>query len=177
MNVRVIAAAMLSLTVGACGASDGDSSEANFALNVSDSSTAGDVGLPAYPGSKPYEDGDDDSNAADIGISLPWFGLKVVAVELETTDEPEKVAAFYRKALSKYGEVLECLDTSEGQNDRKASQAERDSEALTCKPDDPGSHSIVYKVGTENNQRIVAIKPHRGGTQFNLVHVNIRDED
>src|SRR5690606_31784583 len=130
MNVRVIAAAMLSLTVGARGASDGDSSEAKSAPNGSDSSTAGDVGLPAHPGSKPYEDGDDDSNAADVGISLPWFGLKVVAVELETTDEPEKVAAFYREAMSKYGEVLECRGASEVQNDRKASKADRDTDAL-----------------------------------------------
>jgi hypothetical protein len=35
----------------------------------------------------------------------------------------------------------------------------------------------VYKVGTENNQRIVAIQPHKSGTQFSLVHVDIRGDD
>ena len=49
-----------------------------------------------------------------------------------------------------------------------------DSDEIACDADDPGSHSIVYKAGTESNERIVAIKPHGSGTRFSLVHVDKR---
>ncbi len=171
-GIRLVAAAVLSLSVGACGAGEGGSDGLELGLKVSDEGTAQGVGLPAYPGSKPYKD-NDDSNAADVGISTPWLGLKVVAVELETRDEPEKVTAFYRKALAKYGEVLECS----GNGETEASDSRDDTDELTCDYDDPGSHGIVYKVGTKNNQRIVALKPHGSGTQYSLVYLNIRDDD
>jgi hypothetical protein len=166
-------AATLSLAVGACGAGENGSRGLELGFKVNDNATARAVGLPTYPGSKPYKDGDDDSSAADIGISTPLFGLKVVAMELETADKPERVAAFYRRALSKYGDVLECNDA----DDRKRnSESSADSDAVTCDPDEPGRHSVVYKVGTEKNQRIVAIEPHGKGTRFSLVHVDIRDD-
>lgn len=168
---RIVAAATLSLAVGACGAGEGGPGE--LGLKISEEATPRSVGLPAYPGSKPYK-GDDDSSAADIGISTPLFGLKVVAVELEAPDEPEKVAAFYRKALAKYGEVVECID---GDDAAAANERSDSSDQLTCDPDEAGSNSVVYKVGTEKNQRVVAIKPLGQGTQFSLVHVNIRGDD
>jgi hypothetical protein len=173
-GIRLVAAAMLSLAVTACGAGEGGSGELELGLKATDKATAAGVGLPAYPGSKPYTDDEDDSSAADIGISTPLFGLKVVAVELQVADTPERVAAFYRKAMSKYGEVIECR--SPGDAEGKSERTD-DSDRVTCDPGEPGSHSIVYKVGTENNQRIVAIKPHGRGTQFSLVHVNIRGDD
>ena len=168
-----LAAAMLLLTVAACGASEDDSGEFAFGLNVSDETTARAVGLPAYPGSTLYKDHDDDSSGADIGISTPLFGLKVVAMKLESPDDPEAVAAFYRKALSKYGDVLECTDAGGG-NGKRAANA--DGNELTCEPDEPGAHNAVYKVGTEKNQRIVSIDSHGSGTRFSLVHVDIRDD-
>ncbi len=171
-GIRFVAAATLSLVVGACSAGEGGSSEIGF--RVSGEATPRNVGLPAYPGSKPYK-GDDDSSAADIGISMPFFGLKVVAVELETSDEPKKVAAFYRKALAKYGDVLECVDGDHRDDARNKNERRDGSDELTCDDDEPGTHSVVYKVGTEKNQRVVAIKPLGQGTQFSLVHVNLRD--
>lgn len=168
-GIRLVAAATLLLAVGACGAGEGGSSELGF--KISEEATPRNVGLPAYPGSKPYK-GDDDSSAADIGISTPLFGLKVVAVELEAPDEPEKVAAFYRKALAKYGEVVECIAGRDGADER----SDR-SDRLTCDSDEMEKNSVVYKVGTEKNQRVVAIKPLGRGTQFSLVHVNVRGDD
>jgi hypothetical protein len=94
------------------------------------------------------------------------FGLKVTAVKLESGDEPEQVARFYRKALSKYGDVLDCSESA-----AKAAA----SGGLKCEASDSDGHSQVYKVGTEKNQRIVAIKPHGKGSRFDLVHVNVRD--
>jgi hypothetical protein len=177
MNMHVagfrLFAAMLSLALGACGASEDGSRGLELGFKVNDNATARAVGLPTYPGSRPYKDDDDDSSAADIGISTPLFGLKVVATELETADKPERVAAFYRKALSKYGDVLECNDADDRKRESKPGA---DGDEVTCDPDEPGTHSVVYKVGIEKNQRIVAIEPHGNGTRFSLVHVEIRGD-
>jgi hypothetical protein len=163
---------MVSLAMGACGAGDTDSN-GKFAagLTLSDEAVAADAGLPAYPGAKPYKDGDASNAAANLELSTPVFGVKVIAMDLETGDEPERVARFYREALSKYGSVLECRD---GAGDSKRSAANDNS--LVCESDDRDTHSVVYKVGTEQNQRIVAIKPHGGGTRFSLVHLDVRGE-
>lgn len=165
---------MLLLATGACGAGDTDSNkglEATF--RVGDAATTADVGLPAYPGAKPYKNADETSSAANLGLSTSLFGFKVVAMKLETRDEPRKVAVFYRRALSKYGNVLEC----DGATDRTGeSHSDGEGDALVCEPDENDAHSVVYKVGTKDNQRIVAIKPHDNGTQFDIVRLEIRGE-
>jgi hypothetical protein len=163
--------AVLSLSAAACGASEGPGGR-ELSLKVTDKTTARAVGLPAYPGSKLYKDHGEDPSGADIGISTPLFGLNVVALKMESSDEPESVAAFYHKALSKYGDVLECSDASDRKRTREPSA---DTDGLTCDADEPGPHAVVYKVGTENNQRIVAIDSYGSGTRFSLVHVDIRD--
>lgn len=179
MNVRVaanrIVFVVLLLAVGACGAGETDSKgELDVGLRASGEATAADAGLPAYPGSKPYKDTDQSSSAANIGLSTPLFGLNVVAMNLEVADKPERVGAFYRQALSKYGNVLECSDTADKK--AKSKPSTESSDELECDADDPGTNSVVYKVGTEDNQRIVAIKPHGSGTRFSLVHVDKRDK-
>lgn len=173
--------AMLSLTagVGAAGAAHVAVAKENgfeLGLNVKGEATPGDVGLPTYPGSKPYRDADDDSSAATIHLSAGLFGLKVVAMNLESSDAPQQIAAFYQRALSKYGDVIEC-------GDRTATRSKADPDAangdhrVACDAGDPGEHSVVYKVGTHDDQRIVAIKPHGDGARFSLVHVKTREDD
>jgi hypothetical protein len=162
-----LAVAMLSLAAGACSADDSGSKGVEGHFILSEQATAADTGLPTYPGSKAYTDGD-DSNSANIALSTSLFGFKVVAMNLESADKPERVAAFYRQALSKYGKVLECSNTAD------AGKQPESTGVLTCESDEPGSHSVVYKVGTDENQRIVAIKPHGSGTRFDLVHLDIR---
>lgn len=176
MNVHVVrsrvAVLMLSFAVGACNAGE-SGSEGGLELRLKDEATAADAGLPTYPGAKPYTDGDESGNAANLRLSTAAFGFKVVALDLETSDKPERVAAFYRKALSKYGNVLECSGGADRR--RESERGVKRTGELECDEDDAGSHSLVYKVGTEQNQRIVAIKPHGGGTRFSLVHLDIRD--
>lgn len=169
IGTRLIGVAMLSFALGACGMGEGSSNGFSLGVDVGDKATSKALGLPAYPGAKPYKDHEDDTSAADIGISTPLFGLRVAAAKLETPDKPEKVARFYRDALAKHGEVLECPDKSTGASKRK----KRD-DALTC--DDDHSHSLVYKVGTKNDQRIVAIDRHGDGTRFSLVRVDVRGD-
>jgi hypothetical protein len=173
MNVRIACVALLSLAGAACSAGDSEGKDGlGLGLKVSAEATAADAGLPAYPGAKPYKDEGSSDSAANLGISTPLFGLKVVAMNLETGDEPQRVARFYKQALAKYGKVLECTQDS----DKASPEGDSDSNELHCDFDEPGSHSVVYKVGTEENQRIVAIKPHADGTRFSLVHVNVRED-
>ena len=165
---------VLSLAVAACGADEHGSTGGVQASFVAGGVTAPDVGLPTYPGAEPYTHDDNSSDSANVDISTPLFGLKVVAVQLQTADNLEKVAAYYRQALAKYGPILECSDAAK--RERKTEVRTADDDELTCDPDEPGSHKVVYKVGTDKNQRIVALKPHGGGTQFSLVHVDTRGE-
>lgn len=178
MNVQVASirmmGVMLSLAVAACGADEQGSTGGVQASFVAGGIAAADVGLPTYPGAKPYTHDDNSSDSANVDISTPLFGLKVVAVQLETPDDLEKVAAYYRQALAKYGPILECSNAAKGEKNTESRAT--DDGKLTCDPDEPGSHKVVYKVGTETNQRIVALKPHGKGTQFSLVHVDTRGE-
>jgi hypothetical protein len=164
----------LSLLVGAaCVAGETPARDGlDIGLKARGEATAADAGLPAYPGAKPYKDADQSSSAANIAVSTSLFGLKVVALNLETPDEPKRVAAFYRRALSKYGNVLDCSNAAD--NARRSDARDDDSNELICDSNDPGANSIVYKVGQEDDQRIVAIKPHGSGTRFSLVHVDTR---
>lgn len=173
MKMWIACTALLSLAAAGCSAGE-NGPQGGLALRVSDKATAADAGLPTYPGAKPYQEEEDSGAAANLGISTPLFGLKVVAMNLETRDAPERVASFYRKALSRYGKVLECKD--DGGSDRGERGVDHDRDELLCEDDEPGTHSVVYKAGTEKNQRVVAIKPHGDGTRFSLVHVNVQGE-
>jgi len=165
-SVRVLIA-LLSLTAAACSADE----SSGLSLNVNDHATAADVGLPAYPGATVYDDDGDGTNSANIGFSIPSFGLKVVATEMRSDDQPQRVATFYRKALAKYGDVLDC---SPGSQDSRKSRHRDDAKGdLTCEGD-ADDDSIVYKVGTDENQRIVSVKSHGHGARFSLVHVAVR---
>jgi len=119
------------------------------------------------------KDFDDREGSANVNISSPFFGLKVVAVKYQSDDAPDKVLAFYRKDMAKYGKVVDCT----GGFSMNFHHHNRDAE-VTC--DDRGGSDRRYreelKVGTENNQRIVAIKPNGDGTEFALVYVRASDE-
>lgn len=160
--------AILTFAISGCGGSEDASHDDDFGVGIrlSSEARAGDVGLPDYPGARPAKEGD-DSSAAKFGLDLPVVGIHVVAIELETDDTPQRVEAFYRLALARYGNVLECRDGRAKNNEQSE---------LTCDEEDRDKHSVVYKVGSEENQRIVAIKPHHAGTRFSLVHVDVREK-
>lgn len=66
-------------------------------IHVSENADARDTGLPVYPGAKLKEkEGNDDAKSANVNISSGPFRLKVVAVEYESGDAPEKVVAYYK---------------------------------------------------------------------------------
>jgi hypothetical protein len=107
------------------------------------------------------------------------FGLKVVAVEFLSNDSPDKVMAFYKDKLAKYGAVLECHKHKGGGSvTMNGSDDERDSKSrqLKCEGDNSGN-VIELKVGTQEKQHIVSIEPKDNGTDFALVFVQTRGKD
>ena len=145
-------------------------------LHVSNDPDAQDTGLPVYPGAtrKHKKEGDSDETGANINIASSLFGLKVVAVEFLSDDPPEKIMAFYKDKLKKYGNVLEChkrkgggsVTMDSGDDDNKSKE-------LKCEGDNSGD-VIELKVGTEEKQHIVSIQPKDKGTDFALVFVQTR---
>ena len=139
-------------------------------IHVSKGAEAGDTGLPIYPGARPKpEDSGDSDKSANVSISGFGFGLRVVALEYESPDAPDKVAAFYKDQLKKYGYVLECHSAGHFNVNMKHSGNSGDSHALTC--DSSGGSNLELKAGTDENQHIVAVESDGKGSSFSLVYV------
>jgi hypothetical protein len=126
-----------------------------------------DTGLTPYPGARVKKDSDDDKHSANVNISSSLFGLKVVAMNFETDDPSDKVLTFYRKDMGKYGKVLDCT----GGFNMTFHHYDKDAEVTCLGGDSDHDYKEELKVGTENNQRIVAVKPKSNGSEFTLVFV------
>lgn len=147
-------------------------------LKVRTNIDAKDTGLAVYPNARPVESKhDDDDDSANVNISTPFFGLKVVATKFESDDPPEKVVEFYRKDMSRYGKVIECR----GSEHTGASGGKKDDDGikltLECDKEDPASKSVELKTGQGNSQRIVGVKPRGKGSEFGLVYIQIRGSE
>jgi hypothetical protein len=133
---------------------------------ISEDATAKDVGLPLYPGSKPALDKDkSDSQSANMGLWLGGTGFQLVVVKMQTPDSLEKVAAYYRKALAKYGTVLDCTNPP-SQGDEK-----RTPNALSCDDDKADRGGMLFKAGTKEVQHLVSVDRHDGNTIYSLVYL------
>jgi hypothetical protein len=141
-------------------------------LSVREGSTeVKDTGLALYPGARPRKDSGDDHQNANVNISSSLFGLKVVALKFESNDSPDKVLAFYRKEMGKFGKVVDCTG-SFGMNFH---HYDKDAEVSCNGHDSDNEYKEELKVGTENNQRVMAIKPTAKGSEFALVYVRAWD--
>ena len=136
---------------------------------------AKDVGLPIYPGARPHKDRDDDKPSAKFGLWGSSFAFKLAVVKLESSDSPQKVAVFYKKALSKYGEVLDCGAAS-AQAPKDAGDG-KSSKRLSCEDDKPEPGHMTFKAGTKEKQHVVGIQPNGDGTLFQLVYVESPDSE
>lgn len=143
-------------------------------LSVKEGSTdIKDTGLALYPGARATKDDDDDRHhSANVNISSSLFGLKVVALKFQSDDSSDKVLAFYRKDMGKYGKVVDCT----GGLSMDFHHHDKDAEVTCDGHNGPGhEYKEELKVGTENNQRILAIKPRGNGSEFTLVYVRAWD--
>jgi hypothetical protein len=132
------------------------------------SSDIKETGLSLYPGARLKVDSGDDHHSANVNISSSLFGLKVVALKYESSDPSDKVLAYYRKEMGKYGKVIDCTGGFNMNFHHHDGNAE-----VTCNDRSGSDHGYKeeLKVGTENNQRIMAIKPMNNGSEFTLVYV------
>jgi hypothetical protein len=147
-------------------------------IHVSKQADASDVGLAVYPGARlKLKDSDGDDKSANVNISGFGFGVKVVALEYQTDDSPAKLIAFYKDQLKKYGSVLECHSSKHASVDAEFSRKSGgESHALSCDSTSGGNH-VELKVGTRENQHIVAVEPEGKGSSFSLVYVRTHGKD
>lgn len=147
-------------------------------LHVGKDVDARDTGLAVYPGARKKDKKDDgEENGANVNIATSLFGLKVVALEYVSDDPPGKVAEFYKDQLrKKFGKVVECRTEKRGDEfgDLNFGKDEDDKQSNELKCEESHGNNIELKVGTKDNQHIVAIEPKDKGTDFALVYVQTR---
>jgi hypothetical protein len=136
--------------------------------------SAKDVGLPIYPGARPHRERDDNSTSAKFGLWGGSFGFKLAVLKLDSNDSPKKIAAFYKKALARYGTVLDCGVAARQSGDKDENQSTR---KLSCEDDKPKPGEMEFKAGTKEKQHIVGIEPNGNGSLFQLVYVESPDSD
>lgn len=148
-------------------------------LHMGNDADARDAGLPAYPGARLRHDDDekDGKNSANLAISTESFAIKLIVVDYDSDDSPSKVIDYYRDKLKKYGKVIECrtgehggdIHVNSGKNDSNGSKE------VKCDGDNTGN-VVELKVGTQDNQHLVAIEPGKkgDGSTFALVYVHTR---
>ena len=146
-----------------------------------DQTTAADLGLPVYPGSQLVKD--KDNKAADIHMGFGEWELRVKVVNYSTSDSQDQVVAFYKKALTRFGDVIQCKDHL------PVGTPATTSEGLTCADDghanvqvDTSDHDYGYrhdkglqlKAGSRRHQHIVGLEePRNGQTRFALVALDL----
>ena len=144
-------------------------------IHVSKDARVEDVGLAVYPGARlKQKDSDGGDKSANVNLSSFGFGLKVVALEYESDDSPGKLIAYYKDQLRKYGTVLEC-HTSHLDVDTDMKDSDSGSHVLTCSG--TSGVNVELKVGTKENQHIVAVEPDGKGSSFSLVYVRTHGKE
>jgi len=144
-----------------------------------DQTTAADLGLPVYPGAEAIT-GDDQHKSADVHLGFGEWQLRVRAVSYSSADPQDKVTAFYKKALGRYGDVITC------QGNTPVGTPTSTAEGLTCADDknpkvqidrgDYGTnkHSLELKAGSKRHQHVVGFEePKNGKTRFALVALDL----
>jgi hypothetical protein len=149
-------------------------------LHANSHATAKDIGLPDYPGAKPYKDGDNESSA-DLGMSFKDFHFKLLAASYVSGDSATQILDYYRKPLARYGEVLECL------KGKPVGALKETKSGLTCESKKDGNIEVngsgdsstdhELRAGTPLRFRIVGISDVKDGkTRFGLVYLELPKE-
>jgi hypothetical protein len=141
-----------------------------------DATTATDLGLPVYPGAQVSPDHEGDKSA-DIHMGFGQFQLRVKVVTYLSADPQEKVLAFYKTAMGRYGEVLQCQDgkpmgaptiTAEGLTCREDSKVNVQGSGYSN--DDSG---LTLRAGSKRHQHILAFKSTSDGSKYSLVELEL----
>jgi hypothetical protein len=140
----------------------------------SDGTNAADVGLPVYPGAQISSKKDGDKSA-DIHFGFGDWQFRIKVVKYQTSDSSDQVLAFYKKALGRYGDVIQCNGNS------PVGTLTVTREGLTCSDSDNQKQAKInldsnqsLKAGSKRHQHIVGIENGDGsGTTFSLVELDL----
>jgi hypothetical protein len=133
------------------------------------------IGLAAYPGATPVKKNKDE-DSADVDMRFGSFQLRVKAATYHTDDSMDKVEAFYRSDLKRFGDVIAC------RGNKAVGDPPRTLTGLTCEEnnhkhisvgDSDGNNEFHLKAGSPSHQHIVGLKPDKDGTQFALVVLDL----
>jgi hypothetical protein len=144
-----------------------------------DQTTAADLGLPEYPGATIAPDHQGDKSA-DVHLGFGHFQLRVKVVTYQTPDDQKKVLAFYKNALGRYGDVIEC------DGDHPVGSPSVTSEGLSCREDNhvhvnmdgqyhgsDDDNGLSLRAGSKHHQHILAFKSVSQGAKFSLVDLQL----
>jgi hypothetical protein len=145
-------------------------------IHVSKDVDVADTGLTVYPGARLKEkDSNGEDKSANVNISGFGFGLRVVALQYQSDAAPDKLVSFYKDQLKKYGVVLVCHTSSHLDVDADMKGWDNGSHELSC--NGHSGENVELKVGTKDNQHIVAVEPDGKGSSFSLVYVRTHGKD
>jgi len=144
-------------------------------LHVGPDADAKKIGVPLYPGARPKSN-DDNHDQANLSILTEEFGMNLLVASYVSNDTPAKIIDFYRDKLKKFGKVLECYSQKHGAKIGTHDEEKDSSESKELKCDEDSGPVTELKVGTEDNQHIVAVEPGDAskGTSFALVYLRTR---
>lgn len=156
-------------------------------VKTNDAVSTEGIGLPIYPGATPItrQHGNKDDGAADVNMSFGAFKMRIKAASFHSDDSPAKITAFYRTALAKYGDIIQC------NHGNPVGTPTQTSQGLTCDNkknnhltvSGSGSGDLELKTGSQQHQHIVALDHDGQGTKIGLValdlpgHLSIGDND
>jgi hypothetical protein len=144
-------------------------------IHVSKDVSPDEVGMAIYPGARAkVKNFNGENKSANVNISGFGYGLRVVALEYESDDSPAKVVDYYKDQLKKYGNVLVCHSSHLDVN-ADVKGLDKGSNELTCQG--ATGINVELKVGTKENQHIVAVEPEGTGSSFSLVYVRTHGKE
>ncbi|MGA8529850.1 MAG: hypothetical protein WB622_09055 [Acidobacteriaceae bacterium] len=141
----------------------------------SDQTSAADLGLPAYPGAHVAPDNEGDKSA-DVHLGFGQWQLRVQVVSYDTPDAKDKVIAFYKSAMGRFGDVIEC------QGNRPVGKVSMTSEGLSCQEETKGTVHVngvnddsgfTLRAGSRRHQHLFALKSSDEGTHFALIELQL----
>lgn len=141
-------------------------------VKTDDSANGAQTGLTPYPGAVLVKKDGDDHGANEINFSFGSFKLGVHAVDMRTPDPADKVLAFYRHDMARYGAVLTCKGKT------AVGTPVRTGDGLTCGTNGQGGSSddsdhLELRAGSEQHQHIVGVHTEDGGTRIGLVALDL----
>ncbi len=137
--------------------------------------TPQDIGLPSYPGATVVSD-DDGSSSADVHVGFGEWQLHVRAAKYQSSDPQARITDFYRSALGRFGEVLEC------RHGHAVGSPTVTRDGLSCQDKGHGledfhideDHGVELRAGSKRHQHVVSVTPgDGGGSKFALVMVDL----